>query len=79
MWCIWASAATIWSIAGREENRKRIMDAFGIPPLIRMIQSNHLDCQSKASGAIRFCPLPSCPNRLGWLWSPLPHAIEAPP
>ncbi|EKX51785.1 hypothetical protein GUITHDRAFT_102391 [Guillardia theta CCMP2712] len=47
------AAATIWSIAGREDNRKRIMEAGGIPPLIRMIQSNHLDCQSKASGAIR--------------------------
>lgn len=29
------------------------MDAGGIAPLIRMVQSNHLDCQSKASGAIR--------------------------
>eukprot|EP00277_Geminigera_cryophila_P017503 CAMPEP_0179454856 /NCGR_PEP_ID=MMETSP0799-20121207/38817_1 /TAXON_ID=46947 /ORGANISM="Geminigera cryophila, Strain CCMP2564" /LENGTH=698 /DNA_ID=CAMNT_0021253347 /DNA_START=57 /DNA_END=2156 /DNA_ORIENTATION=+ len=47
------AAATIWSIAGREENRKRIMEAGGIPPLVRMVQSNHLDCQSKASGAIR--------------------------
>jgi len=47
------AAATIWSIAGREENRKRIMEAGGIPPLVRMVQSTHLDCQSKASGAIR--------------------------
>mmetsp|Transcript_48426 Transcript_48426/g.114342 ORF Transcript_48426/g.114342 Transcript_48426/m.114342 type:complete len:680 (+) Transcript_48426:155-2194(+) len=47
------AAATVWSIAGREENRKRIMEAGGIPPLVKMIQSNHLDCQSKASGAIR--------------------------
>jgi len=47
------AAATIWSIAGREDNRKRIMDAGGIAPLVKMIQTNHLDCQSKASGAIR--------------------------
>ena len=32
------AAATIWSIAGREENRKRIMEAGGIPPLVRMVQ-----------------------------------------
>eukprot|EP00286_Rhodomonas_abbreviata_P009205 CAMPEP_0181321760 /NCGR_PEP_ID=MMETSP1101-20121128/18866_1 /TAXON_ID=46948 /ORGANISM="Rhodomonas abbreviata, Strain Caron Lab Isolate" /LENGTH=698 /DNA_ID=CAMNT_0023429627 /DNA_START=165 /DNA_END=2261 /DNA_ORIENTATION=- len=47
------AAATIWSIAGREENRKRIMEAGGIAPLVKMIQSNHSDCQSKASGAVR--------------------------
>ena len=28
------AAATIWSIAGREDNRKRIMDAGGIAPLV---------------------------------------------
>ena len=36
-----------------DDNKMDIAMAGGIEPLVTMIQSNHLDCQSKASGAIR--------------------------
>mmetsp|Transcript_16636 Transcript_16636/g.40630 ORF Transcript_16636/g.40630 Transcript_16636/m.40630 type:complete len:95 (-) Transcript_16636:304-588(-) len=41
------------AFACREDNRQKIMDAGAIPPLVKMLQQNHIDCQAKASGAVR--------------------------
>ena len=55
------------------------MEAGGIAPLVRMVQSNHLDCQSKASGAIRCLTMSSFTRSEFEKAGAIPHLVPLSP